>query len=565
MARKVFISVLGAGFYGECRYSDTSSGFMSSPTRFIQTATLDYINAGEWNENDVVVIALTDKAQTSNWNVKGNERKNVKDDKMEVYVGLETKLRQMNLASNILPLYIPDGKNEEEMWDIFQQIYDVMNDDDELYLDLTHSFRYLPMLLLVLCNYAKFLKNIKVKHISYGNYEARDITTGIAPMVNLLPLSVLQDWTIASADFLQNGYANRLVELSTNELKPILKAAKGSNKNASNMKNFVSEIEKIVLDRQTCRGLNVSSNDSVDKVRTLEGQITDTVLKQVRPVFDKIKESMDDEWKSNSAKNCLLTAEWCYDKDLYQQAITFLKESITSYVCEKMNYPQNDIRKREIADAAMSIVSKKYKNIESKWSKTASDNREITLEILNNGVLENDALINLHRSISETRNDFNHAGFRNNPMKAKDLIKKIEVYIGQIKDIWKDAGNADKNLPPLFLNLSNHPSEDWSKEQLAAAKEFGEIDDMKFPEIQPDADEAAIDALVEKNADEIIEKAETNKLTVHVMGEMVFVFKLINRLKEEGIRCVASTTDRIVEEKDGVKTSRFNFVRFREY
>jgi len=63
---------------------------------------------------------------------------------------------------------IPDGKDTDEIWEIFDIIYNALEEDDNIYIDITHSFRYLPMLLLVLLNYAKYLKNIKIKQITYG-------------------------------------------------------------------------------------------------------------------------------------------------------------------------------------------------------------------------------------------------------------------------------------------------------------------------------------------------------------------------------------------------------------
>jgi hypothetical protein len=45
MGRKVFISVLGTGFYGACKY--VKDGFVSTETRFIQQATLEYVKAHE--------------------------------------------------------------------------------------------------------------------------------------------------------------------------------------------------------------------------------------------------------------------------------------------------------------------------------------------------------------------------------------------------------------------------------------------------------------------------------------------------------------------------------------
>ena len=50
------------------------------------------------------------------------------------------------------------------------------------------------------------------------------------------------------------------------------------------------------------------------------------------------------------------------------------------------------------------------------------------------------------------------------------------------------------------------------------------------------------------------------------MGELTFCFSVVQQLKEKGVRCVASTTERVVEETDdNKKVSKFTFVQFREY
>jgi len=129
----------------------------------------------------------------------------------------------------------------------------------------------------------------------------------------------------------------------------------------------------------------------------------------------------------------------------------------------------------------------------------------------------------------------------------------------------KEKGCSKKENPPLFLNLSNHPTSSWYDNQLAAAKEFGEIEDLSFPAISPSATESEIDQLVSQYVDDIKTRAEDHDLTVHIMGEMTFTYRLVSRLKALGIRCVASTSERIAEEHDGEKISRFEFVQFREY
>lgn len=115
----------------------------------------------------------------------------------------------------------------------------------------------------------------------------------------------------------------------------------------------------------------------------------------------------------------------------------------------------------------------------------------------------------------------------------------------------------------MLLNLSNHPSSKWTLEQLQTARrQYSDVEDLPFPNIPPSYSEDELDALVEDYCSTV---QKLNPDAVHVMGEMTFTYRLVNRLKEAGIKCLASTTNRIVEEKDGKKIVQFQFVQFREY
>ena len=117
----------------------------------------------------------------------------------------------------------------------------------------------------------------------------------------------------------------------------------------------------------------------------------------------------------------------------------------------------------------------------------------------------------------------------------------------------------------MFINLSNHPVDNWSSEQVAEARKYGEIVDVEFPTIKPSYDAEFIRMLALNYALRIVDKYGSD-LTVHVMGEMTFTYNLVSRLKAVGIRCVASTTERRTRlDPDGNKVSEFHFVQFREY
>lgn len=119
----------------------------------------------------------------------------------------------------------------------------------------------------------------------------------------------------------------------------------------------------------------------------------------------------------------------------------------------------------------------------------------------------------------------------------------------------------------MLINLSNHPSDKWSESQTAAANEqFGEIVDLPFPQIEPDATKADITKIAQDYLTRVQQIGQPNDTTIHIMGEMTLTYQLVGMLKDAGYRCYASTTVReVYEQEPGKKTVIFQFVKFREY
>ncbi|MBP3339323.1 MAG: hypothetical protein J6L69_07960 [Lachnospiraceae bacterium] len=119
----------------------------------------------------------------------------------------------------------------------------------------------------------------------------------------------------------------------------------------------------------------------------------------------------------------------------------------------------------------------------------------------------------------------------------------------------------------MFLNISNHNSVNWSKEQLVAANEFGEIVDYQFPSVKATASKNEIEEISNKIVCEVLElKPEV----VMCQGEFTLTYALVDKLKNKNIKVVAACSKRCVEEQimpDGTvkKSSRFKFIQFREY
>lgn len=118
----------------------------------------------------------------------------------------------------------------------------------------------------------------------------------------------------------------------------------------------------------------------------------------------------------------------------------------------------------------------------------------------------------------------------------------------------------------MLINLSNHPSRYWGERQREAAHCYGDVIDISFPAIAPNASNDELQVLAQACAERIVSLDEIENITVHIMGEMTFTYMVVAKLKELGIKCVASTTERkTTYSSDGTKQSVFSFVKFREY
>ena len=120
----------------------------------------------------------------------------------------------------------------------------------------------------------------------------------------------------------------------------------------------------------------------------------------------------------------------------------------------------------------------------------------------------------------------------------------------------------------MFINLSNHSSNKWSMEQYEAAEQHGRVVDLALPAVKPNGDTAYFDTLVEEYVGKILDL--DSEPVVMVQGEFIFTYRIVKRLKELGITCLAAETKREVKESvdaegNAVKTSVFKFEQFMEY
>lgn len=541
--RKIFVSVLGTGFYEVCRYEGLK------PTRFIQQATLEWLKAEEWTENDRILIFTTEASKKQNWNFNGKRAKFNGMPEVE-YVGLKCVLDNMNLAAKVEAVDIPEGKNEQEMWNVFGRIYDKLENNDLLYFDLTHAFRYLPMLVLVLGQYARHLKKVTIKSVTYGNYEARGGNSDVAPIADLMPLVTLLDYTQAAADFGEYGRVSKL-----------LFSFKGAD-----FDNLAKQLKRFEQDVATCRGRELMNGKTVASAKKSLAAImaSDKAIKPVKELLRSVQKKLEPFEEGKRFQNLRGVVKWCEDYAMVQQAFTLCQEGLVTLACERIENPLTGDKERtalrQLRDVVSAVlaVDKEVMTDESMWK------RDLLLDKnLSRKLFAMDGIVRIRKNynnLTGKRNTLNHAGFGDKVQGSDEIVKDLKGFTAKYFDA------VVEELPKLLINLSNHPYATWSQNQRKEAEAYGRCEDLAFPQVCPDMEKEQLEKVVDRYEHLILEHVATAEVTVHIMGEMVFCFALIKRLQSRGIRCIASCSKRKVVQVDGnTRQSAFEFGGFREY
>ncbi len=434
--RNVFVSFLGTNDYLPCNYK--IEGFAPvRDVRFVQEACIARW-CDQWKADDRIFICVTDDSYKNNWLDDGHtdRGKNIL-----VRQGLETRLQALQLAAPFEKIMIPAGRSEEEIWAIFEQVFALLNEGDNLYLDITHAFRSLPMLAMVILSYAKVMRNISVRAISYGALEALgnlDKVRGMkpedrkVPVFDLLPFDRLQDWVIAVDRFTATGDAALIEHLADMDMSPKIKATKGQNTDAVTIKKLGQHLRSFSAVLATCRSLDISAR--VAAVKQSLQQIQDlNILKPLQPLLHKLEPALA-TFRGEEIADGLAAARWCLNHQLYQQGYTILLETMTTFVVNRaIGKDGRDQKDRELVNQCITIISKDKP--EPEWLSPAGDDKLITKKMICWMKPQQDLLNNL-RNLGKTRNDLNHAGQNDEPGKPETIRKNLLGHLEEMEQIF---------------------------------------------------------------------------------------------------------------------------------
>lgn len=438
---KILIAPLGTGplkeddtskrEYKEVLYKFQGSG-KTYKTSFIAAALSDYLQV------DKLYLIGTSKSMWEEvyryFSVAGNQAIDENywyelGDKMDGFKPGDKKLTDEELSKvnkaidNYLKHIKPDatggshcfvidyGLDEREIWsnfDVMMQIGETLTENDEIYLDITHAFRSIPLFLYIMMDLIKIMKlkkDFKLGGLYYGMLDViRELK--YAPIVDLSPLYNLTLWTRGAYNFLNFGNGYLLADLiSSLDLSERIR-------NISDIVNinFIDEFKR-----------------EIDRLSDLlkDTNSADPLIKYMRPYLM----TFVDRFKgiNSSSQLQLALAKWYFENKRFAQC----------YIC--------------LAEAIVSRILEEYRARDSKieWKNQNREKVKYLINRTNFGTMNQfKDLCKVYKEISHTRNLIAHAGFADKEA-YKEAISKISSYIRSTETLVFNNKHM-KEIPALF-------------------------------------------------------------------------------------------------------------------
>jgi len=313
---------------------------------------------------------------------------------------------------------IPEGRSEEEIWNAVVNIVEKLPEDAEIIIDVTHGYRTLPLLALQSALLAEEMGEVSISGVFYGAREAK--TGSETPFFDMTPLLNIQKWSRALGDLRRFSHAEPLLELLKGTLEPVFSGSQKLPRNPANLSSLAGHLENMGLALRTIRVAKAvdTSKRLGDVLPAAERELEyfpelRAIAPFLQPSFRELASFAPGDYQDFSGKEALLamvqTLHYYLRTQAYPEAVTLAREALVSYCVHRNGGDFFDRSDRELAEKALNQWE------EARWQKTCSDKE----------------MLDLWQTLSDLRNDINHAGFRSNARRARKAQEQIENVCGE--------------------------------------------------------------------------------------------------------------------------------------
>jgi CRISPR-associated protein Csx16 len=520
-------------FLGTARFDRTRHRFpdgkLGPETPYVCRALAEVMEADE-----IEIVATTDAERT--------HREQIAEE-----------LRSANLPT---PNFhsIPRGESQVELWRQFEVIKDLLRPPagTEVIFDVTHGYRSQPFFAAAVVAFVRALEREPAPvGVFYAAFERGQPET---PVWELTPFIELVDWAQSMKLFLRTGRSTDVAEptirLGRELARRWAKTKEGDyprlEKLGKTLRDFGGNLETVRTGDLLLPGAPGSAASLFAALR--DARESAGAIPPLADVLDRVQREMiepllgaSDHLAGDAGHRALAGLARLYlEMGRWAEAAAVVREGwITRYATPSAAFAGRNQARPSVEESAR-------RDAEDRWN-----------------IEERDAA----QQIAAVRNDIEHAGFKYQPGAADTLQKRLGKLVEDFAGLPSAAAPVRAaGHTPVFVNLSSHSIGDWSEAQRQAALRLApEIKDLRFPSVPPEAGIAEIAAL----ADRVVARLATElpgATHAMVQGEFTLAHALVRELQKRGIVCLAATTGRdVLEDTGGVKTTRFEFVRFREY
>ncbi len=339
---------------------------------------------------------------------------------------------QRRLGDRVEQVVIPDGHSSDDLWVIFTRLTNVVQDNDTVIFDITHSFRSLPFLTFLATAYLRTARQIKLHKILYGAFEAKDKQNNRTPVFDLTPFVTLLDWLTATNQFIYTGDARYLAHLLAKE---------GQARHSNILKKAGEQLQDFSLAMMLCRPLEV-----MEEAGKLENtlQKAESDLAQWAQPFGLLANRIQAEYAARalpqptaqetmieSLRQQLSLVHWYLENNQIIQAMTLAREWVITAVGWKLKESfVLELKEREAVERGLSGLLRLRRAGEEKTEEPFgpddlnAEGRELITWP------ERDQLSAFWGNLTTVRNELDHAGMNPSRTKAAKLARKAQ------EEIW---------------------------------------------------------------------------------------------------------------------------------
>lgn len=329
---------------------------------------------------------------------------------------------------------IPEGKSESELWKIFDRIAEAVGEEEEIILDITHAFRSLPLVVFGVAVYLRLAKNVRVRRVIYGAYEAREpMRTPAqpedrAPVFDLTPLLDLMDWLSGAEALLRRGdfrtMADRMQRIHQSLWREEAVREQAVEELPRKLQNVAGKL------RSLSQALHLSRPRDVMQTAYELGPMLDSaqeefqqwakpfaiILEEVQRELEELAYRQPDRLDVENLRKQLALIEFYLKKELPVQAVTLAREWLINQVILQRGYGNwlGPADRKEAEEALGDAVQK--------WSRRKQ--AEVP-EWLERWPLAHTAA-EVWGWLSQLRNDVAHCGMRSNAAPAESIAQRAK-------------------------------------------------------------------------------------------------------------------------------------------